>query len=266
MTIPADALPKVQTSCNGIATRYYFTAVKVWADSDLLVMVTDDTTNVETTLTLNSDYTVSVSGRYIDLVSADFAPSGSTISLISNVPYTQAFDQAEGDDFPVASIITALDKLTVLNLQLKEMLSRTILLPQTSLITPWTLLNVDDYTILISVTNPALTPDVTNISTSETHTMDVSGAITLVGSKAFRICTVDTFGAAASDNLESIIGGAVGELVVLQSTNNQRAVVCKKGTSLDLQADFTLNNVKSKLFLVCTASGVFHEISRAKNI
>jgi hypothetical protein len=265
MTIPAGILPKVQTSCNGIATRYYFTALKIWADTDLLVMVTNDTTNVETTLTLNSDYTVSVSGKYIDLTLAASAPSGSTISLISNVPYTQIFDQAEGDDFPVSSIITALDKLTIQNLQLREMLSRTILLPQTSLITPWTLLNVEDYNVLVSVI-VAAADHPTGFAAPVAYSLDANGAITFGDELAFRICTVDTLGSAATDNLESIIGGNVGELVILQNANNQREVVCKKGSSLDLQADFSLNNTKSKLFLVCTASGVFHEISRAKNI
>ncbi len=268
MTI-ANETCKIQTTCDGIATNYIYD-FKIFADADLLVIVTDDTTNVETVLTLNSDYTVNgagdAGGGSIDLTLASLAPSGSTITMVRHMDIIQATDLVNGDTFDMDTIEDAFDKLTMIAQQLDEKLSRAILLPQSTLITPWTLLQDSDaYTLLISVTNPAVTPEVTNISTSEAHTLDVSGAITLVGTKAFRICTIDTFAAAATDNLESIIGGAVGELIVLQPANNQRAVVCKKGTSLDLQADFTLNNVKSKMLLVCISSGVFHEVSRAKN-
>jgi hypothetical protein len=115
MTITNETI-KTETAGNGLTTKYYFTFT-IYADVDLLVVVTNNTTGVATTLTLNSDYSVSIAGKYITLVAGTLVPSGSTISISSDLPYTQEFDQAEGDDFPVASIITVLDKLTILALQ-----------------------------------------------------------------------------------------------------------------------------------------------------
>jgi hypothetical protein len=92
-----------------------------------------------------------------------------------------------------------------------------------------------------------------------------SGAFAVTGTNSFHAYIVDTEGAAASDDLTGITGGVVGELCKLQCTDGARVVVCKKGTPLRLQGDFTLNNIYDRLVLECVSSGVWVEISRASN-
>lgn len=108
----------VQTACNGTTTKYYFTFT-IYADTDIKVVSINDTTDVETALTLNSDYTVSVSGKYVTLTAGTKCPSGSTLNLISNVPATQATDFTDGDALSASTLNNALDKLTIIAAQIK---------------------------------------------------------------------------------------------------------------------------------------------------
>lgn len=108
----------VQTSCNGTTTKYYFTFT-IYADTEIKVVAINDTTDVETALTLNSDYTVSVSGKYITLTAGTLCPSGSTLNLISNVPATQATEFTDGDALSASTLNNALDKLTIIAAQIK---------------------------------------------------------------------------------------------------------------------------------------------------
>lgn len=108
----------VQTSCNGTTTKYYFTFT-IYADTEIKVVSINDTTNVETVLTLNSDYTVSVSGKYVTLTAGTKCPSGSTLNLLSNVPATQATDFTDGDALSASTLNNALDKLTIIAAQIK---------------------------------------------------------------------------------------------------------------------------------------------------
>lgn len=92
-----------------------------------------------------------------------------------------------------------------------------------------------------------------------------SGSITVSGSAKFRFHSVDTESDAVTDDLETIAGGAAGDMLILQAVSNDRTVVCKEGTSLKLQYEFTLNNIEDKITLLCISSGVWHELSRAGN-
>jgi hypothetical protein len=92
-----------------------------------------------------------------------------------------------------------------------------------------------------------------------------SGEITVSGTNKFRAHVLDTEGAVETDDLVTINGGSVGDLLKLQCANGTRTVVCKKGTPLKLQADFTLNNIYDRLLLECVSAGVWVEISRANN-
>jgi hypothetical protein len=134
MTISTETT-KISYACNSSTLIFTYT-FKILDDTDLLVIVTNDTTGVETTLTLTSDYTVTGAGDDSGgtIVVGDVAdvPTGSTITTMRDVPYTQETDYTEGDDFPAASHEDALDKLTMEVQQLKEMLGRTILLKKSS--------------------------------------------------------------------------------------------------------------------------------------
>lgn len=88
-----------------------------------------------------------------------------------------------------------------------------------------------------------------------------SGAIT----KTKSIHTVDTEAAAATDDLDTINGGADGDLLVLRAANSARTVVCKDGTgNLKLAGDFSLDNTEDTITLLFDGTN-WHELSRSDN-
>ncbi|MFA5706374.1 MAG: hypothetical protein WDA41_08485 [Candidatus Neomarinimicrobiota bacterium] len=134
MTI-SSTTQKLQYACNGSTATFNYT-FKIFDDSDLDVIITT-AEGVETQLTLTTDYTVTgagvdAGGTIVLNDPANDAPSGSTLTIIRDVPYTQETDYTEGDDFPAEAHEDALDKLLMQILQLKMMLSRTLLLKVTS--------------------------------------------------------------------------------------------------------------------------------------
>jgi len=64
MSVTSEII-KTQTAGDGVTTRYYFTFT-IYENADLSVWVINNTTGNRAELTLNSDYTVSVNGKYID--------------------------------------------------------------------------------------------------------------------------------------------------------------------------------------------------------
>jgi len=74
---------------------------------------------------------------------------------------------------------------------------------------------------------------------------------------------------AAADDLTEIQAAAVGDIVVLSNPNAASyTVTVKDGTYLQLQADFSLDNVADTITVICTNAGAndtFREISRANN-
>lgn len=74
---------------------------------------------------------------------------------------------------------------------------------------------------------------------------------------------VDTEGAAATDDLDTINGGFDGATLTIKCNNPARSVVCKTGTgNMRLATNFTLNGTYYSLTLRFMG-GVWHEISRA---
>lgn len=75
-----------------------------------------------------------------------------------------------------------------------------------------------------------------------------SGAVAAVGAALL----IDTEGAAASDDLDTISGGETGRLLVIQCASNARDVVVKHGTGniyLSGRVDYTLTGVRDTLLL-----------------
>src|SRR3989339_895644 len=87
-----------------------------------------------------------------------------------------------------------------------------------------------------------------SIGTGSTQTI-VAGVIT-----ATQTCTlVDTEGATATDNLDTINGGTTGDIIILRSVNSTRDVVLKHGTGnlrLDGSADKTLDTPSDTITLL----------------
>jgi hypothetical protein len=93
----------------------------------------------------------------------------------------------------------------------------------------------------------------------------VDGAIAADDELPFQLITVDTQDADPSDDLDTISGGKEGFVMILQAESSARTVVVKDGTSLKLQADFSLDNAEDKILIVCDQPSVWHELSRASN-
>jgi len=76
---------------------------------------------------------------------------------------------------------------------------------------------------------------------------------------------VDTSGAVSSDDLDTINGGVVGQLLILRATADNRTVVVKDGTgNLNLAGDFSLDNTSDRITLLKEGSD-WYEISRSDN-
>lgn len=114
-------------SGNSSTTVFAYT-FRILDDDDILVQLKNTSTGVLTTKTKTTDYTVSgvdsASGGNITFVTAP--TTGNTVVLTRTMTFTQETDYNEYDTFPASSHETALDKLTMENLQLKENVDRTI--------------------------------------------------------------------------------------------------------------------------------------------
>lgn len=90
-----------------------------------------------------------------------------------------------------------------------------------------------------------------------------SGAVTLTGSSSFVL--IDTEGAAATDDLDTISGGQFGQTTTFSAVNAARTVVFKDGTgNLRLAGDFSLDNSEDSI--TCVFNGTnWLETARSNN-
>jgi hypothetical protein len=99
---------------------------------------------------------------------------------------------------------------------------------------------------------------------SAAHTI-ASGVITLIGDFGGALVEVDTEGAAASDDLDTISGGRTGQIIVLSAADNDHDVVLKDGTgNLRLGGDRTLDTTNDTITLYYTGSA-WLELAFANN-
>lgn len=109
---------------------------KVFSSADLQVVLTD-ADDTETTLVLNTDYSVTIAADYLSgtvtyPLSGDPLPSTSTLSIIRVVDYTQgAAFQNQGGFYPKTHE-NAYDKATMQIQQIKEMVDRAPLFTRSS--------------------------------------------------------------------------------------------------------------------------------------
>lgn len=91
-------------------------------------------------------------------------------------------------------------------------------------------------------------------------TLDAAGAITIPSNACY---AVDTFADAASDDIESIVCGA-GAFFVLRAANAGRTVVVKDdNAALNIQADFSLDDLADSIYLKCETTNTVTELTRA---
>lgn len=95
----------------------------------------------------------------------------------------------------------------------------------------------------------------------------INGGITVTNLEANKInyVFVDTEGGAATDDLDSIFGGVTNTLLLLRSTHNDRDVTLTNGTSLEIGANFTLNDTSDTILLLCKETNVWLQVTRTSN-
>jgi hypothetical protein len=101
---------------NGTLDTFAFT-FRILVKADLVAM-TRDTNDVETTLELNSDYTISDADVNTadggDVVLTDPLPTGTKLFLIRRTAQTQLNNIEEGSPFPAAVVTKEFDRLTMM--------------------------------------------------------------------------------------------------------------------------------------------------------
>jgi hypothetical protein len=102
-------------TANGSTTTFAY-PFRIFADSDLVVILRNTTTGVETVQVLNSAYTVTGAGNNAggNVVFSVAPASGNTVFIRRQLPITQEVDYVPNDPFPAETHEAALDKLTML--------------------------------------------------------------------------------------------------------------------------------------------------------
>lgn len=116
---------------NDVTTVFSFPAYFL-ANEDLVVILRDDATGVETLQTITTDYTVSGAGVQLGgSVTMIVAPAtGETLVIYRDPALTQGLDLVENDSLPAESVEEALDRNTMLSQRLKDQWTRTVTLTE----------------------------------------------------------------------------------------------------------------------------------------
>ena len=129
---------RVKYTCNGTSTTYAY-PFKILKDADLLVIKNLTATLADTTLVLNTNYTVtgagSTGGGNVVLTTGSVCPSGYTLTILRNFGLTQETDYVDGEVFSAESFEAALDKSSMIQQQQSEAIGRSFKLPKTSSLT-----------------------------------------------------------------------------------------------------------------------------------
>jgi hypothetical protein len=107
------------------------------APTDLVVLVRVDATGVDTTKTLDTDYSVAgegaAAGGTVTFLIEDQEPqTGETLIIYGNPPMTQAVDYISGGTFPAETHEEALDKVTLQGIRTRELAERALSLTDSS--------------------------------------------------------------------------------------------------------------------------------------
>ena len=105
---------------------YYFLAT-----ADLVVLIVNDTTDVETVQTITTHYSVgtpSTSGANVTMVTAP--ATGETLVIYRDPTLTQSADYEDNDAFPAATHEEALDRSVMLHIRTRELIGQGLKLPE----------------------------------------------------------------------------------------------------------------------------------------
>ena len=216
---------------NGVTTIFPF-SFKVFASSDLVVTQTD-LSGVETTLTLTTNYTVSLNanqdanpGGTVTCVSAPI--SGYLLTLTSGVPELQPVVLTNNGGFYPSVINDALDRLTIFAQQISEQMSRSLKFPKSDplSVTPYlpsVSARANKYLAFDSSGNPTVSAndiqyysDLATASANSSAASATSSAASATSSAAFATSATSS-ASSASASASQVIATAVS---VTPSTTN----------------------------------------------
>lgn len=256
MTVASTTRKAGPFSGNGSTTSFPF-LFKVFTKNDIQV-VRADASGVETVLTLDSDYSVTLNadqtaspgGTITYPISGSPLASGLTLAILGSLAYSQGTSLPTGGAFNAANVEAALDRLTILNQQLLEKVNRAALVPVT---------NAADATILVQdilllanniavlqaiVANAAnintVAGNTTNINTvagNNTNVTNVGGSIANVNTVAAAIASVITNAAnigsinTNATNISSIVNALANANAAASSANAASAAAAAAAAS-----------------------------------
>jgi len=114
------------------STTAFATGFRFLENSHIKVILTVDSTGVETVQAETTNYTLTGAGLdaggTVTMLVAP--PSGNTLTIKRDIPLTQGTDYVENDAFPAESHEEALDKLTMITQQQQEELDRSLKLSE----------------------------------------------------------------------------------------------------------------------------------------
>jgi hypothetical protein len=191
---------------NGSTTAFPF-SFKVFSTAEVSVVQTN-LSLVETTLTLGTNYTVSLNanqnsnpGGTVNMVSAP--ASGFLITLTSSLGYTQTLDLTNQGGFYPSTINDALDRATIQIQQLNEQVGRSVKVNISSSVSPADLINTIISSAASSTTSA--TNAATSASNAATSATSASGSATSASTSA---STATTQASAASTSATNAAASA----------------------------------------------------------
>jgi len=245
---------------NGSAVEYAFT-FKILDEQDIQVIVLD-LNGVEEVLTLTTDYTVDIDEDTglgsITLVTA--VASGFAISLLRNMDFEQNTSiQNQGtSQFSGKSFEQALDKVTLLALQLKENIARSILLPKSSQLTeleiPVNLANAGKAVIVNAAGDNLEVRNLMDISAAAFSSLGLELVNTATAAAMRTLLGVQALNATLTDLAARVVGNSSGNIPVVGS---QSATTSLAGTSLLLSPITISNNATDANNDIDFSAGVF---------
>ena len=103
-----------------------------------------------------------------------------------------------------------------------------------------------------------------NILLEEADELTISAGGSVTATKSYH--KIDTFGDAATDDLDAIGGGTEGRILILRAENTARTVVLKNSAGIVLGGDISLDDTSKHVALICDSAGIWHLLDSAKDV
>jgi hypothetical protein len=229
---------------NGSAITYAFT-FKVLNQENIQVIIAD-LNGVESILVLGVGYTVALDADTglgtITLTTA--ATINHTISLLRNMDFEQntAIQNQGSSQFSGKSFEQALDKLTLLSLQIKESIARAILLPKSSLLTeleiPVNLANAGKAIIVNPAGDNLEVKNLADISAAAFSALGLSLVAAETAAAMRTLLSAQTLNATLTNLAAKVVGNNSGDIPIVgsQSATTDLAGLVELLTNAELAA------------------------------